>query len=96
MLGLNYPDVDQYLSLVHESDAALEYLINYFEHVDEPVEIVFFGDHQPSLSASFYPYLNGKGLSGLTTDELQALYTVPFFIWTNYESGEEAVEIQRA
>lgn len=93
MLGLNYPDVDQYLSLVHESDAALEYLINYFEHVDEPVEIVFFGDHQPSLSASFYPYLNGKGLSGLTTDELQALYTVPFFIWTNYESAEEAVEI---
>lgn len=93
MLGVNYPDVNQYLSLVHESDAALEYLISYFQNVDEPVEIVFFGDHQPSLSASFYPYLNGKGLSGLTTDELQALYTVPFFIWTNYESEEETVEI---
>lgn len=93
MLGVNYPDVNQYLSLIHESDAALEYLISYFRNVDEPVEIVFFGDHQPSLSASFYPYLNGKGLSGLTTDELQALYTVPFFIWTNYESEEETVEI---
>lgn len=93
MLGVNYPDVNQYLSLVHESDAALEYLISYFQNVDEPVEIVFFGDHQPSLSSGFYPYLNGKGLSGLTTDELQALYTVPFFIWTNYESEEETVEI---
>lgn len=93
MLGINYPDVNQYLSLLHESDAALEYLISYFQNVDEPVEIVFFGDHQPSLSSSFYPYLNGKGLSGLTTDELQALYTVPFFIWTNYESEEETVEI---
>lgn len=93
MLGVNYPDVNQYLSLVHESDEALEYLISYFENVEEPVEIVFFGDHQPSLSQSFYPYLNGKGLSGLTTDELQALYTVPFFIWTNYESEEETVEI---
>lgn len=93
MLGVNYPDVNQYLSLVHESDAALEYLITYFENVDEPVEIVFFGDHQPSLSSSFYPYLNGKGLSGLTEDELEALYTVPFFIWTNYESEESEVEI---
>lgn len=93
MLGINYPDVNQYLSLVHESDKALEYLISYFESVDDPVEIVFFGDHQPSLSSSFYPYLNGKGLSGLTTDELEALYTVPFFIWTNYETKEETVEI---
>lgn len=93
MLGINYPDVNQYLSLLHESDKALEYLISYFENVDEPVEIVFFGDHQPSLSSSFYPYLNGKGLSGLTEDELEALYTVPFFIWTNYESKAEEVEI---
>ena len=45
-LGINYPDVNQYLSLIHESDASLEYLISYFENVDDPVEIVFFGDHQ--------------------------------------------------
>lgn len=93
MLGIDYPDVNQYLSLVHESDKALAYLISYFENVDEPVEIVFFGDHQPSLSSGFYPHLNGKGLSGLTLDELEALYTVPFFIWTNYETEEEEVEI---
>lgn len=92
LLGPDYPDVSQYLSLIHESDKALEYLISYFERVDEPVEIVFFGDHQPSLSSSFYPYLNGKGLSRLTLKELEALYTVPFFIWTNYESrGEEGI-----
>jgi hypothetical protein len=93
LLGMDYPDVDQYLSLVHESDSALGYLITYFSRVSEPVEIVFFGDHQPSLSSSFYPNLNGKGLSGLTEDELEALYTVPFFIWTNYNSPEETVEI---
>lgn len=93
MLGVDYPDVNQYLSLIHESDKSLEYLISYFEQVEEPVEIVFFGDHQPSLSSSFYPYLNGKGLSGLTLDELEQLYTVPFFIWTNYDSEESEVEI---
>lgn len=93
MLGINYPDVNQYLSLIHESDSALEYLISYFEKVDDPVEIVFFGDHQPSLSSSFYPYLNGKGLGGLTLSELENLYTVPFFIWTNYDSEKENVEL---
>ena len=93
LLGLNFADVNQYVSLIHESDAALEYLISYFESVEEPVEIVFFGDHQPSLTSRFYPYLNGKGLSGLTEDELENLYTVPFFIWTNYESKSKQVEI---
>ena len=37
--------------------------------------------------------LNGKGLSGLSMAELEALYTVPFFIWTNYDTPEETVEI---
>ena len=92
-LGRSYTDANQYFSLIRESDDALRELIGYFEEVDEPVEIVFFGDHQPSLSSGFYPILNGKGLSGLTLKELEALYTVPFFIWTNYDTPEETVEI---
>ncbi len=93
LLGKDFPDVNQYLSLVNESDKALEYLISYFEAVDEPVEIVFFGDHQPSLSTKFYKSINGKGLSGLTVEELQNLYQVPFFIWTNYDIEEAEVTI---
>ena len=93
VLAGNYPDANQYLSLLNESDKALEYLIHYFENVEEPVEIVFFGDHQPSLKTDFYKRLNGKGLSGLNVTELQNLYKVPFFIWTNYESEEEEIPI---
>ena len=92
-IGRSYTDANQYLSLVHESDKAVKNLIEYFSKVDDPVEIVFFGDHQPSLNSNFYPLLNGKGMSGLTEDELVALYTVPFFIWTNYDTPEETVDI---
>ncbi len=88
-----YNDVDQYLTLVNESDKALEKLITYFDSVDEKVEIVFFGDHQPGLNSQFYRQLNGRGLSGLSLQELQDLFTVPFFIWTNYESEEKEVEL---
>ena len=83
-----YADADQYLSLIHQTDIATEELIHYFENVDEPVVIAFFGDHLPSLSASFYKSLNGKGVSGLTLSQLENLFSVPFFIWTNYETEE--------
>ena len=92
-VGRSYTDANQYFSLIRESDDALRDFITYFEYLDEPVEIVFFGDHQPSLNQKFYEILNGKGLSGLTMAELEALYTVPFFIWTNYDTPEETVEI---
>ena len=91
--GRSYTDANQYFSLIRESDAALEELVTYFSQVEEPVEIVFFGDHQPSLNKKFYKLMNGKGLSGLTLEELENLYTVPFFIWTNYDTPEETVEI---
>ena len=92
-IGRSYTDANQYFSLIRKSDDALRDFVTYFENVDEPVEIIFFGDHQPSLNRKFYEILNGKGLSGLTMAELEALYTVPFFIWTNYDTPEETIEI---
>lgn len=92
-LGESYTDGNQYLSLLHESDEALENLITYFQNVDDPVEIVFFGDHQPGLCNDFIKLLNGKGNSGLSEQELENLYTVPFFIWTNYETEAQTVDI---
>ena len=91
--GLSYTDVNQYLQLVHETDMATEKLIEYFSNVDDPVEIIFFGDHQPGLNSKFYELMNGKGLSGLTLEELEELYTIPFFIWTNYDTEEEEIEL---
>lgn len=93
VLGGTYEDANQYLSLLNKSDKALEDFITYFENVEEPVEIVFFGDHLPSLKTKFFKSLNGKGLSGLSLEELQNLYTIPFMIWTNYDTEEVEVEM---
>lgn len=90
-LGTSYTDANQYLSLLNESDKALENLITYLSAKDDPVEVVFFGDHQPGLYNKFIELLNGKGVSGLTMDELQNLYTVPFFIWTNYKTDAKVM-----
>lgn len=87
-----YTDVNQYLTVANATDTAVKNLITYFEGVDDPVEIIFFGDHQPSLNSAFYQKLNGKGMSGLTMDELENFFKVPFFIWTNYDTDSVTFE----
>ena len=87
----NYPDVEQYLTVLHESDKALEYLIEYFKRVDRNIVILFYGDHYPKLSANFYEEVHGGTFDSM--DEQMLQYTVPFFIWTNYDIEEQNVEL---
>ena len=79
----NYTGIREYLSCIKNSDEALENLISYFEAADEETVIVFFGDHQPSLSniaSKFY------GLDDSSTvEDQQAKYAVPYLIWANYD-----------
>ena len=74
------------------SDNALKELITYFQKVDEPTMIVFFGDHQPNVENEFIEDLMGKSLTALNMEEVQKRYTVPFFIWTNYDIEEAYYE----
>lgn len=85
----DYPEVEQYLSLLHETDKAVEYLISYFSGVNEDVVIVFFGDHQPKIDEEFYEEVGG-GSSGSLASQQQR-YMVPFFIWTNYDMDEQHI-----
>ena len=90
MNGRAYPDAEQYLTLIHETDKAVEYLITYFQDQDEKVVIVFFGDHQPKLDEAFYSDINSTAAAGL--DEQQKRYKVPFFIWANYDIEEKNID----
>lgn len=79
-----YPYTKQYLSLIQESDQAIERLVEYFSGQEEPTIIVFFGDHMPYIENSFYNYLTMY--SDKTEAELEMdKHTVPFFIWANYD-----------
>lgn len=81
-LKRDYGDVNQYLSLMQLTDAAIEELIEYFRGVEEPVVVVIFGDHQPSLSSGFL------GEIGLKDQRDQ--YKVPWFVWrSDDETGKE-------
>ena len=84
--------VNEYLSSVNNADAALQELLAYFEAQEEETLIVFFGDHQPSLPASFYnDCLNVPDDSPL--EQLQAKYVVPYLYWGNFDFETEFNQI---
>lgn len=75
---------EKYLTLMNETDRALQDLILYFQEQDEPVIILMFGDHQPS------DYITNviQRICGVNSEEtlnyMQQGYRVPFMIWSNY------------
>lgn len=85
-----YYDAEQYLTLIHETDKALGYLVNRLSEIERPVVLVFFGDHLPSLSTEFCEEIHGGKFN--TLDEQILRYKIPFMIWTNYDIDEKYME----
>ncbi len=84
--------VNEYLSSVNNADAALQALIEYFEAQEEETLIVFFGDHQPSLTSSFYTECLGID-DDASTEVLQLKYQIPYLFWGNFEFETEFAEL---
>lgn len=88
---LRYVQLEEYLSLIRESDAAFEELTTYYENQDHKVIILMFGDHQPGLDTEI---LNALQNYDQSNDELAGSngmesYIVPFILWANYDIEEE-------
>lgn len=66
------PQLEYYISQIHEDDEFIGDLINYYGAYDEPVVIVFYGDHLPMF--------------GLEADDLESgdLYSTEYVIWSNF------------
>lgn len=85
-----FSDVEEYLTLIKESDEALKVLFNYFASIEDPTVILIFGDHQPKVDFEFYEAMLGKPRTEWTLEETQKLYKIPFMIWANYDIKEKA------
>lgn len=91
----SFPSVvstNQYLSLLHMSDQALQQLIAYFQKVDEPTMIVLFGDHQPHLADSFYKKVMGTLPEQFSKEQVMEKHKIPFLIWANYDIPEQTAD----
>mgnify|MGYP003344942278 CR=1 FL=1 len=48
--------------------------------------ILFFGDHQPNVPASFLDAISGKSKEDRTTEDDSYQMMTKYFLWTNYDS----------
>lgn len=88
-----YNYVEGYLTMMHESDAALQYLIEELEQRDEKWVVMMFGDHQVDFGHGneYLETISGKSMDGRTEAEREDLYTIPYLIWANYDIDTDAV-----
>jgi phosphoglycerol transferase MdoB-like AlkP superfamily enzyme len=83
--------LSNYFEGVRDTDALLKQLTDYFESREEPVVLVFFGDHKPSLGDSYLAYkelgldLNENG----TIEQVMNSRKVPLLIWTNQSAYDD-------
>ena len=88
-----YPKLNQYLSLIKETDNSFKYLLEYFENYDEPVVILMFGDHQPYVEDEFYNMLLSTYDDPESKQAKEMKYITPYIIWTNYDFDYESYNI---
>ncbi len=86
----DYPQAENYLSLINMTDSAMEYFLSELEKRDEDTVVLLFGDHFPYVEADLFAELNGGYFDTLQKQVKQ--YTVPFVIWANYDIPEKTVD----
>ena len=81
--------LNEYLTCIQQSDKDLQYLIGELKKLDRPVILLFFGDHQPSISQwendRITPAENPDSL-----DHIMKTYQTTYIVWANYDVAENS------
>lgn len=85
----NYYTVNNYLGGVADTVTQISRFVDSFREDSEPVVLVFFGDHRPTLGASNSAY----GELGIVQDRatltgFSNFYATPYLIWANDAAKE--------
>lgn len=90
--GMNeglYNQINEYFYGIERTNKALRNLINYFDKENEPVVIIFFGDHNPGLGDNALGYNElGIDIDLSTVDGFLNYYQTPYVIHANDSAKE--------
>ena len=86
--------VQCYVNGLYDADQMLGRLTDYFARVDEPVILIFAGDHVPSLYLeetdsvySLLGYVSSATSAHWSEEEYQRMLSTDYVIWTNFDQG---------
>lgn len=107
-LGTQCPALNQWGlevmdSLAHglrDADAALGELLDYFSRQDEPVIVVFLGDHLPGLfvteEENLYTamgYSTSSNTQEWGAEEMMKMHSTSFLVWNNYDARLDVPQV---
>ncbi len=77
--------LNNYFMGIIDADIEIGRLIEYFSKTDEPVVVVYFGDHLPGFSngMEFFDILDYDIDANGTIEQVLNIYKTPFIIWEN-------------
>ena len=76
-------ELNSYLQALRSSDKALEQVVNYIKNYEEDTILLFFGDHEPKITAME----NYEHKSEFSDEE--ANYITPFIMFANFDIEEK-------
>ena len=75
---------------LHNADVALGALVDYLEDYDEPVILVFWGDHLPGMYVtpdhsifSALGYVPTADIAQWSAETVKQMYSTNYFVWNN-------------
>ena len=74
--------LEDFATGIRDADAMLGKLTAYFSQVDEPVILVFWGDHYNPIDSNYDVYTTTSYASGSSTDP--RLHQTTLLMWSNY------------
>lgn len=81
----DFPQTEQFMSVIKKSDDAFREFMDYFIKVKDPVLILFFGDHWPRLEDDFVELALGiDSIEEISVEDNIRRYQVPYLLWANY------------
>lgn len=91
--------VDALAQGLYNADQALGALVDYLERYDEPVILVFWGDHLPGMYVtpdhsifSALGYVPTADVSQWDAETVKQMYSTNYFVWNNYGARLKAPE----
>lgn len=88
----DYPEFQDFLNYMHETDRAFGVLKSYFEECEEPTIVAIFGDHPPRFGSSVFAKLMGVDYISTMQEAMMSRKT-PLYIWANYDIEEKDLGI---
>ena len=82
-----YNIINEYLNGIYSTNESLANLINYFDNEDEPVIIIFFGDHNPYIGENGFSEM-GVNMDLGTVEGFLNYYETPYVIHANDSAKE--------